>query len=131
MESRTEKLINIRPLIGANVNGLSLEIEHFQNKTIRPILKFQNDLLIKVLKQYFLKHKNGFYSLNLEKRLAYIDHAILKDIKFRNALKGMIIGHFTIEEYEQYLIHSSALNKRMMALLVQRYQDQIQVFEIP
>ena len=45
----------------------------------------------------------------------YIENAIHKDMKFRNSLKGMIIGQFTVEEYDRYIENSSALNKRMMA----------------
>lgn len=43
----------------------------------------------------------------------------------------MIIGHFTIEEYQEYVLNSSALNKRMMNLLIDRLQDQVQCFELP
>ena len=32
--------------------------------------------------------------------MLYIENAIQKDINFRNSLKGMIIGQFTIEEYD-------------------------------
>jgi hypothetical protein len=42
-----------------------------------------------------------------------------KDIKHRNALKGMVIGLFTIEEYSSH-INSSNLNKRMMNMLIER-----------
>jgi hypothetical protein len=50
-------------------------------------------------------------------------------VKFRNALKGMIIGQFTTEEYMLYTTNSSALNKRMMNLVIQRLQSNIQLFE--
>ena len=59
----------------------------------------------------------------------YVTKAIQKDIKFRNSLKGMIIGQFTVDEYEIYIQNSSALNKRMMNMVIKRIQDQIQYFE--
>jgi hypothetical protein len=68
--------------------------------------------------------------LNIEKRLDYIENAIQKDIKFRNSLKGMIIGQFTVEEYMAYIQNSSTLNKRMMNIVVERLKDQVQAFEI-
>ena len=43
----------------------------------------------------------------------------------------MIIGQFTVDEYKHYITNSSALNKRMMNLVKQRLQDQIQLFETP
>ena len=61
--------------------------------------------------------------------MEYVETAIQKDIKFRNSLKGMIIGQFTEEEYGLYLKNSSSLNKRMMNLVVVRIKDQLQVFE--
>lgn len=107
------------------------DAERFQNETLRPIIKFQNPLLLEAFGNYIAKHKNGFYDLALEKRSEYIENAIQKDIKFRNSLKGMIIGQFTLEEYQNYIQNSSALNKRMMGMVVDRLKDQIQFFEEP
>ena len=104
--------------------------EHFQNATLRPVIKFQNDLLIAAFRNYVHKHKNFFYGLTTPKKLGYIEHAIQKDMKFRNSLKGMVIGHFTVEEYETYIQNSSALNKRMMNMVIERLKDQVQLFEL-
>jgi hypothetical protein len=132
METRTNALLSIRPIITSAQLLPNISIgEYFQNATLRPVIKFQNDLLIASLKNYIKKHKNVFYELNLERRQQYIDNAITKDIKFRNALKGMIIGQFTVEEYASYIQNSSAFNKRMMNLIKQRLQDQIQLFDKP
>ena len=103
--------------------------EFFQNKVLRPIIKFQNDLFIEVFKNYIRKNKNKFYELNVENRLHYIERAIQKDIKFRNSLKGMILGQFTVNEYTEYIKNSSSLNKRMMNLVIKRLQDQVQLLE--
>jgi len=63
--------------------------------------------------------------------LEYISNAVQKDMKFRNSLKGMIMGQFTLEEYNLYIQNSSALNKRMMNMVIKRIQDQLQYFEQP
>ena len=68
-------------------------------------------------------------TFSLEKRFHYIENAIQKDIKFRNSLKGIIIGQFTVDEYLIYIENSSALNKRMMNIVVERLKDQIQLLE--
>jgi hypothetical protein len=86
-------------------------------------------LLIEVFKNYIGKHKGVFHDLSLEKKMEYIERAIQKDIKFRNSLKGMVIGQFTIEEYQEYIKNSSALNKRMMNMVIERLKDQIQLLE--
>ncbi|HQV35587.1 MAG TPA: glyoxalase [Flavobacterium sp.] len=111
------------------VNEQSSKEEKFQNLTIRPILKIQNDLFIDVFKNYVSKHKNDFYSYSVEKKLLFIENAIQKDIKFRNSLKGMVIGLFTIDEYAEYIQNSSNLNKRMMNMLIERLKSNVQIFE--
>lgn len=127
---RTQKLQSIRPLIAsAKIMPNMSDDERFQNQTLRPILKLQNDLFLVSFQNYIKKMKNTFYELKLEKRLDYVTKAIQKDVKFRNSLKGMIIGQFTVEEYELYIKNSSALNKRMMNMVIKRIQDQIQYFD--
>ncbi|WP_040281782.1 hypothetical protein [Psychroserpens damuponensis] len=132
MNDRSTNLKSIRPIIAtAQVNDAMTMDECFQNGTLRPIIKMQNHLLIVVFRNYIKKRKNVFYDLSLPKQLAYIDHTITKDIKFRNSLKGMIIGQFTVEEYEVYIQNSSALNKRMMSIVKERLVSNIQLFSQP
>jgi F0F1-type ATP synthase delta subunit len=130
METRDTSLALLRPEIpSAKVTPMMSDEEYFQNTTLRPVAKLQNDLLIEVFKNYARKHKNVFYNLSIEKRLEYVENAIQKDIKFRNSLKGIIIGQFTIQEYEVYTENSSALNKRMMNLVKERIKSNIQLLE--
>jgi len=132
MDSRQSNLKSIRPEISlATINSKMSNDERFQNLVLRPITTFQDSLLIEVFKNYIDKHKNLFYDLTLEKRINYIENAILKDMKFRNSLKGMIIGLFTTEEYLIYIENSSALNKRMMHIVREHLLNNIQVFEKP
>ena len=130
MDTRDTSLLKIRPEIpNAKVTLLMSEEEYFQNKTIRPIAKLQNNLLVEVFKHYIKKHKNVFYGLSVEKRIDYIENAIHKDMKFRNSLKGILIGQFTIEEHRNYVNNSSALNKRMMSIVKERLKQNIQLLE--
>jgi len=131
MENRDKFLINIRPIItNAKVNDSTNPEEAFQNITLRPLIKLQNDLLLAVFKNYIRKHKNVYHNLTIEKRLEYIDNAIQKDIKFRNSIKGIIIGVFTIKEYDIYTQNSSALNKRMMNIVRERLKNNLLCFDI-
>ncbi len=130
MNPRDFNLMELRPEIpSARITENMSPDERFQNETLRPIAKLQDNLLVAVFKNYITKHKNAFYDLSLEKRLNYIENAIQKDIKFRNSMKGMIIGQFTIAEYETYILNSSALNKRMMNIVKERLQSHIQLLE--
>lgn len=131
MNDRHNDLLRIRPVLKKTLEFDTMSVEErFQNSTLRPVIKLQNPLLIEVFRNYINKHKGVFYELGLEKRLAYMENALMKDQKFRNALKGMIIGQFTVDEYLNYIKNSSSLNKRMMQLLLDRLKDQVQLFEI-
>ncbi len=62
--------------------------------------------------------------------MSVIENAIQKDSKFRNTMKGMIIGLFTSGEHATYIKNSSGINKRMMSMLVERLKSQVQLFEM-
>ena len=130
MNDRSKNLIHIRPYI---VNMESFEKmsiqERFQNETLRPILKLQNSLFIEIFQNYIEKHKGIYHKFNLNEKLNYIESCLIKDQKLRNYLKGIIIGHFTLEEYGIYKKQSSELSKRMINMLNERLKDQLQLFD--
>ncbi len=112
---------SIRPTLPETlVNKEMSEEEHFQNTIIRPIIKMQHDLFIQVFQQYFKSKKNAFFKLAEEQKEKYIENIFQKNIGFRGELKGIVIGQFTVEEYNIYIHHSSTLNKRMMNMLKER-----------
>lgn len=127
MKNRSLDLQRIRPdYLTTTIKTQMSSDERFQNLTLRPAIKFQSEMLIEAFKNYAAKHKNVFYDLAIEKRIDYIENAIHKDMKFRNSLKGMVIGVFTVEEYKIYIKNSSALNKRMMSIVKERLISNIQ-----
>ena len=103
--------------------------EFFQNETLRPIMKLQNDLLLAVFQNYIVKSKVHFKQFSIEKKFVFIENAVKKDINFSNSLKGIVIGLFTLEEYNRYSTNSSALTKRITNLLVERFKSQVQLIE--
>ncbi|WP_396143261.1 glyoxalase [Flavobacterium sp.] len=130
MEARDISILELRGSSIGNITEQSSSEEIFQNKTLRPILKFQNDLFIEVFTNYAVKQKGVFFTLSPEKKMAYIENTIQRDIKFRNSLKGMVIGLFTTEEYNTYIKNSSNLNKRMMNMLIERLKSQVLLLEV-
>ena len=128
MNDRHNDILRIRPQIKKHQTFETMSAEElFQNVTLRPILKLQNPLIIASFVNYAIKHKGVFFDIPTDKQLAYIENAIHKDQKFRNALKGLVIGQFTMKEYTSYTQNSSKLNKRMMSLVITRLQDQLQL----
>lgn len=130
METRDQFLRDFRGEMLGTVSAQSSADEFFQNQTLRPILKLQNDLFVEVLRNYIAKSKTDFHSFGVEKKLQFIEHSIQRDIKFRNSLKGIVIALFTVEEYSRYIQNSSDLNKRMMSMLIERLKNHVQLFEL-
>jgi len=130
MEARDNNVLELRGETLGMITNQSTAEETFQNRTLRPILKLQNDLFIQVFINYAVKQKNAFFSLSPDKKMAYIENVIHRDIKFRNSLKGMVIAFFTLDEYAEYIQIYSNLNKRMMNMLIERLKSQIQLIEL-
>ena len=130
MEDRDLFLAQLRGEPIGTITAQSSADEIFQNEVIRPVLKVQNDLLVAVFLNYVKKNKADFFSYSVEKKLLAIENSIQKDIKFRNSLKGIVIGLFTLNDYERYIQNSSSLNKRMMNLVIERLKNQVQLFEL-
>tara|TARA_B100000768_G_C11244071_1_gene360940 strand:+ start:1102 stop:1491 length:390 start_codon:yes stop_codon:yes gene_type:complete len=129
MKNRPYDLLKIRPQI-KKIEGFDKmsNLESFQNHTLRPILKLQNPILLEVFRNYIDTRKGVFYKLSTESRFDYIKKTLQKDQKFQNYIKGVVIGHFTIEEFNLYSQNTSALNKRIMSLVIKRIKDQVNLF---
>lgn len=130
MKTRDKVLLDLRPKIpSAKIFNNTCPEETFQNKVLRPIVTLQNQLLLLIFKNYIRKFKNVFYDLSTEEKLDYIDDSIQKDFKFRNYLKGVVISHFTMDEFEYYSSNSSSVNRRMMELVKEELKNHLQLLE--
>jgi len=127
MNQRDAFLKEFRGETLGKITNQSSSDELFQNQVLRPILKLQNDLFIAAFSNHLVKNRIDFNAFSVDKKLVTIENSIQKDIKFRNALKGMIIGLFTTDEYVLYIKNSSSLNKRMMGMLIERLKSQVQL----
>ena len=128
MSTRDLNLKSIRiDSISEAVNSEMSSDEYFQNTVLRPIIKFQNDLLIAVFINFCNTYKNVFFELSIENKISYIENAVIKDRAFRNTLKDMIVGLFTVDEYTIYSSNASALNKRIIGIVKERLISHVQL----
>lgn len=107
----------------------TVSLEAFQNNCLRPILKFNNTIILALFKMYINQYKNVYFNLSLQKKEVYIENAFLKDAKFKNKAIGSVLGLMTLEEFSFYTSHKSDCNKRISSLLVERVKSQMQLFE--
>lgn len=112
-----------RPIISDIVNKDTLDVEKFQNATLRPIIKMQHDFIVGLFQGYLLKRKIDLNAINISKRRARVKSIFVKDLNFKYLILGVIIGHFSIEEFQIYQVNASEFNKRIIQICVQRIQD--------
>ena len=119
---RSESISLFRSPISIDTDKISLELEQFQNLCLRPILKFQNDILV----SYF---KSNINLISIPESTSELENLVKnrlqKDLITRNTLLGMIIGLLHDEEMTFYMSHKNELNKRLVVMLTQRITDNL------
>ena len=126
MQDRTSLLLAIRPNIDTIDKSLKTkDVEAFQNNVLRPILKFQNDLLLQIFIDYANKYKGIFFKLSDQEKLSYIQQALSTNQRLRSLILGTIVGLFDVEDFAYYKLNLSALNKRIIVMTIQRLQCQL------
>lgn len=129
MPNRNKQILEVREATFGDSNIESLNQEDFQNSVLRPILKFQNELIIAVFQEYIGTHKGNFTTFSIDKKIAFVDNSLSKEVVLKNTLKGIIIGLFTSDEFLIYSNNSSLYNKRIMTMLSERIKSQLQLLE--
>ncbi len=119
---------SILPIVNYDKSLDSNEIESFQNAVIRPILKFQNQLLNLLVLERVKNLNSRFNQLSNEEQEAFILSNVKKDIALRNQLIGIVLAFFTLEEFQVYSLYNKELSKRIVEMIVQRVLDQYKHF---
>ncbi|OBW41604.1 hypothetical protein AB670_02009 [Chryseobacterium sp. MOF25P] len=117
--------LDLRESLNIVNSETTTETEIFQNQTLRPILKLQNDLYLSMFINYALKQKADFSSLSVSKKQMFIEQSIQKDAVLKNTFIGIVIGMFTLEELELYQSDSKVFNKRIITMLIERLKSQV------
>lgn len=117
--------IDLRESLNLSNSETTTPAEVFQNQTLRPILKLQNDLYLSLFTNYALRQNADFNSLSVMKKNLFIEQSIQKDAVLKNTFIGMTIGMFTLEELEMYQSDSKVFNKRIITMLIERLKSQM------
>ena len=123
---RDKNIILLRPKVNSNKNiSYKNDIEKFQNIVLRPILKFQNDLLVELFIFEFEKTKTKFDLINNEQKIKLIINNLKYNNKLKQILLGTIIGMFSNNNLTFYKANYSKINKRIFSMLNDRLIDQL------
>jgi predicted DNA-binding WGR domain protein len=99
--------------------------EKFQNTTLRQVIKLQHPLIIALFQDYAITRKTVLNILTEQRKKRFIESALSKDIAFKNKMIGLIVGQFTLEEFDFYKNSSSEFNKRIFAIIKKRLKDSL------
>ncbi|WGH75671.1 glyoxalase [Tenacibaculum tangerinum] len=112
--------LSIRPILEVSSNTAD---ERFQNETLRPILKLQHSLLLKLYFTSMQQQKWKVENMSEERFQEHVNASLSKDISLRNQVIGLVIGMFTDEEFEIYQPKKNEFNKRIMGMAKKRIID--------
>ncbi|MBE7648426.1 glyoxalase [Tenacibaculum finnmarkense] len=112
--------ISIRPVLNLSSE---IPVEDFQNKTIRPILKLQHELLLQFFIFFCKSQKVDIINIEKEKFNKAVNSITKKNINLKNQFLGLIIGQFTVGEFEFYKDNNTDINKRILMMIGQRIKD--------
>jgi hypothetical protein len=126
---RDNTLLALRANIAFDLQKAYSEAERFQGETLRPILKFQNDLLLQLMAARLSRLGNRYRMASAEGKKVLIIETLAKDQGLGQLLIGLVVGMFTVEEYQRYQAMSSPVNKRIKALIGQRLESQLHALD--
>lgn len=122
---RANALTNLRPILDLEHTSNQSHIERFQNDVIRPILKFQHEIILSLVQDHRF-FKKSMQSTNTQDEYRLALKAFLNTQKeLRNQLIGLVIGLLTIEEYNTYVKASAEYQRRILHMINQRVFDTI------
>lgn len=126
MEDRIDKIRACRPALDLEYDAVNASVDLvFQNEVLRPILKFQNPLLLGYFLDYCLKKKVNFTDLSQDKQKHFVSNLLSKEQKIKNQMIGMVAGLMSVEEHKYYLANLKSVNKRIISMLKERILSQL------
>jgi hypothetical protein len=125
MERPDNLLMAMRPLLQLTPIDDSNGPEHFQNTVLRPILKLQHDIILKVVVTHQTFNSIKVASMTQQEFLRSLTVMIQGDTKLRNQLIGIIIGMMTLTELDIYMGNASEFNRRIIQMAAQRVADTV------
>lgn len=111
----------MRPQIPSiNLDRSSSEVELFQNKVLRPIIKLQHELIMCCFSNFISQNKVLLNEYNEEKKKFYLQKLFKTNTVLKTELRSLIIGLFTLEEYKHFLSIKPMVIKRINTIIQNR-----------
>ena len=103
-----------------NKPEIHLENELFQNEVLRPILKMQHTITLKLFDSHIDNLGVVWNDIKKSKKIKCVENQLSKNIQFKNLVIGIVVGQFNELEMNKYLSNSREYNKRILQMTIQR-----------
>jgi len=100
-------------------------MEQYQSDVLRPIAKFQNEIILRGFDAYLKKYHLKLEGKSIKDQEEIISKAMKTNKELRCFYQGMLAGLMTTAEFEFYVSRRAEVHKRMTSLLIQRITSQI------
>jgi hypothetical protein len=120
---RKSALLQIRPNIKIEIHSEYSDDEIFQNKVLRPILKFQHELICFIFTKAPSVLKKSFEQKSDDQKRNIIVDTIKSDHKLKSQIVDSITSLMTLEELAQFHANKSEYHKRIISMAAQRLID--------
>ncbi len=121
--SREQIVVSMRPNL--ELSEANTAIEQFQNSTLRPILKLQNQLLLSFFQDKIIQSNSRFENLSSSEKQITLANIYQKDLAFRQQNIGLILGMFTSHEFDFFLQNKQEVAKRIITMIMERVKSQV------
>ena len=121
MHRPDKELQDLRPEVYTEADKAG-SIESFQNDVLRPILKFQHDLLMATSLSNLVLNR-CFKQETIEGKRTEIKQVFAKNAHIKYQFIGMVTGMMTTDEFASYQLNKSEYDKRLTNMIVQRLMD--------
>ena len=80
---------------------------------------------IEFLVEFLHEKKIDWSKKNLEQKQELIQNTLTRDHKFKTSILHMILGNFSLNEYQEYTSNTKENNKRIWKMFQQRLESQV------
>lgn len=128
LTARDTALLALRPTVAADLpTEPEATVGDFQHRTLRPVLKLQNEVLLRAVAGFLRDHHVPFAAALPELQTRQLTELLSRNVKLRYTIIGLITALFTEAEAAFYDQHRAELNRRLLELAQRRALDQLTV----
>ena len=122
---RDAALVAMRPAVpAADPDRAATAAEAFLHRTLRPVLKLQNDALLALVAAHVGGLVKGFAAFAPDDRRERLSALLRTDSRLKRTLVGVVLGALTADELAFALRHEAEVRRRIVALVAERLASQ-------